>query len=94
MNLDEYMSYDATGLAELVAAKEVTAKELLALARKRAQQVNGKINAIVIDVDKEADEQAAGELTDRLPECPSSSRICTRSTRATRRRRARGLGET
>ena len=60
MNLDEYMSYDATGLAELVAAKEVTAKELLALARKRAQQVNGKINAIVIDVDKEADEQAAG----------------------------------
>ncbi|GAA3038664.1 amidase [Gordonia defluvii] len=63
MNLDEYMSYDATGLAELVAAKEVTAKELLALARKRAQQVNGKINAIVIDVDKEADEQAAGELT-------------------------------
>ena len=62
MNLDEYMSHDATGLAELVAAKEVTPKELLALARKRAQQVNGKLNAIVIPVDKEADAQVKGDL--------------------------------
>nr|WP_249361870.1 amidase family protein [Gordonia araii] len=57
------MGYDATGLAELVASKQVTAKELLELARKRASQVNGKLNAIVIDIDKEADEQVDGELT-------------------------------
>jgi Asp-tRNA(Asn)/Glu-tRNA(Gln) amidotransferase A subunit family amidase len=63
MNLDEYMSHDATGLAELVAAKEVTPKELLTLARKRAQQVNGKLNAIVIPVDKEADAQVKGDLS-------------------------------
>ena len=63
MNLDEYMSHDATGLAELVAAKEVTPKELLALARKRAQQVNGKLNAIVIPVDREADAQVKGDLS-------------------------------
>ncbi|GED98197.1 amidase [Gordonia crocea] len=63
MNVDEYMSHDATGLAELVAAKEVTPAELLDLARKRAQQVNGKLNAIVINVDIEADAQVAGDLS-------------------------------
>jgi Asp-tRNA(Asn)/Glu-tRNA(Gln) amidotransferase A subunit family amidase len=56
------MGYDATGLAELVAKKEVTAAELLALARQRADEVNPRLNAIVIDIDAEADAQAAGEL--------------------------------
>ncbi|QKT07509.1 amidase [Gordonia sp. X0973] len=63
MNLDEYMGHDATALAELVAAKQVTPKELLDLARKRAGQVNGKLNAIVINIDREADEQVKGDLT-------------------------------
>lgn len=63
MDVQEYMGYDATGLAELVAGKQVTAAELLDLARKRAAEVNPKINAIVIDIDRESDAQAAGELS-------------------------------
>ncbi|MEI2702818.1 MAG: amidase [Baekduia sp.] len=63
MNLSEYLEHDATGLAEKVAAKEVTAAELLALARERAQQVNGRLNAIITPMDRQADELAAGELS-------------------------------
>ncbi len=59
MDVQEYMGYDATGLAELVAGKQVTSAELLELARKRAAEVNPKINAIVIETAKEADERAA-----------------------------------
>lgn len=40
MNIDEYRAYDATGLAQLVADKAVTAAELLALAQQRAAAVN------------------------------------------------------
>jgi len=50
MNFEEYRAYDATGLAQLVADKEVTAAELLALAQGRAAAVNPRINAIVRDV--------------------------------------------
>ena len=50
MNFDEYRKYDATGLAKLVADKEVTAAELLTLARERAAAVNPRINAIVRDI--------------------------------------------
>jgi amidase len=50
MNFEEYRAYDATGLAKLVADKEVTAAELLALAQARAAAVNPRINAIVRDV--------------------------------------------
>ncbi|MGK2878482.1 MAG: amidase [Solirubrobacterales bacterium] len=59
MDVQEYMGYDATGLAELVASKQVTAAELLDLARKRAAAVNPKTNSIVIPIDKESDAQAA-----------------------------------
>ncbi|TQL66914.1 Asp-tRNA(Asn)/Glu-tRNA(Gln) amidotransferase A subunit family amidase [Nocardioides albertanoniae] len=60
MRVDEYLTYDATGLAQLIAAKEVTATEVLAAARERAAAVNPRINAIVADI-PEADEQAADE---------------------------------
>ncbi|MDA2890209.1 amidase [Mycolicibacterium sp. BiH015] len=50
MDFTEYRTFDATGLAKLVADKEVTADELLALARERAAEVNPRINAIVRDV--------------------------------------------
>lgn len=59
MQLDEYMSFDATALAELVARKHVTAAELLALARRRAADVNPRLNAIVRWLDDVADKQAA-----------------------------------
>ena len=58
VNFDEYRAYDATGLAELVADKQVSPKELLTLAQERASAVNPRINAIVRDVPAEpADER-------------------------------------
>ena len=56
-------TYDATGLAQLVAAGQVSAAELLALARERAAAVNPRINAIVREMRPEADARAAGTLT-------------------------------
>lgn len=50
MEFDEYRRHDATGLAKLVADKEVTAAELLDVAKSRAAAVNPRINAIVRDV--------------------------------------------
>ncbi|MFT3662679.1 MAG: amidase [Gordonia sp. (in: high G+C Gram-positive bacteria)] len=63
MHLDEYMRYDATGLAELVRRGEVTPAELLALARQRMAEVNPALNAVVIETAPEADAQVAGELS-------------------------------
>lgn len=59
MELHEYLRLDATALAELVAKGEVTATELLALARRRASEVNPRINAIVADLGRVADNRAA-----------------------------------
>ena len=59
MDLDEYLSSDATTLAGLVAAQVVTASELLALARERADTVNPVINAIVVPLTRVADARAA-----------------------------------
>ncbi|MGW5939819.1 amidase [Streptomyces celluloflavus] len=47
MRISEYVSYDAVGLAELVAKGEVTPAELEAAAREAVQAVNPRINAIV-----------------------------------------------
>jgi amidase len=59
MQLDEYLTSDATTLAGLVADKEVTAVELLALARARRDAVNPALNAVVAPLDEVADERAA-----------------------------------
>ncbi|MFC8527214.1 amidase [Nocardia sp. NPDC057227] len=63
MELEEYMQYDATGLAELVARRDVKPAELLALARQRADAVDPALNAIVRTLDEVADERAGSELT-------------------------------
>ncbi|MYR98250.1 MULTISPECIES: amidase [unclassified Streptomyces] len=47
MDYAEYRRYDAVGLAELVAAKEVSPGELLEAAIARAEAVDGRLNAIV-----------------------------------------------
>jgi amidase len=60
VNFDEYRAHDATGLAKLVADKEVTAPELLALAQKRAAEVNPQINAIVRDIPVSPSEELSG----------------------------------
>ena len=60
MDLDQYLTSDATTLAGLVAAKEVTASELLALARERSDAVNPTINAVVMPLTRVADSRVAG----------------------------------
>ena len=60
MNFDEYRTYDATGLAKLVADKAVSAAELLNAARDRAAAVNPRINAIVRDVPAEPSDDLVG----------------------------------
>ncbi|MFE4829226.1 amidase [Streptomyces sp. NPDC056672] len=47
MRIAEYVSFDAVGLAELVAKGEVTPAELEAAAREAARAVNPRINAVV-----------------------------------------------
>ena len=42
----EYDQYDALGLAELIAKKQITPLELLNAVRERAAAINPKINAI------------------------------------------------
>jgi amidase len=60
VNFDEYRTYDATGLAKLVADKVVSAAELLAVAQDRAAAVNPRINAIVRDVPAEPGDDLTG----------------------------------
>src|SRR3954466_3991363 len=59
MTPEEYLTHDATALADLVAAKEVTAAELLSLARARRDAVNPTLNAVVADLGDVADARAA-----------------------------------
>lgn len=47
MNLSNYASHDALGLAALVRQGEVTAADLADTAARAVQAVNGKINAVV-----------------------------------------------
>lgn len=47
MNHDEYLGQDATGLAELVRAGEVTPTELFETALDRVEALNPKLNAVV-----------------------------------------------
>lgn len=48
----EYPQYDALGLAELVKSGQVSAKELLAEAISRRNQVNPHINAVIYNMDE------------------------------------------
>src|SRR5215475_4140092 len=47
MNLREYASYDALGLAELVRKRDVTPKELAQTAASAIEKVNPQVNAVV-----------------------------------------------
>ena len=44
---DDYLHYDGLGLAELIAKREVSTKEVLEAAILRAEALNPQINAIV-----------------------------------------------
>ncbi len=58
--MDDYQAQDAVGLAALLREKQVSAEELVAAARARADQVNDRINAIVVDVDPLRTDAQAG----------------------------------
>ena len=63
MREEEYLAHDGLGLAAAVAAGDVTAGELLALARARADRLNPRINALCHRTDAHADARAGGPLT-------------------------------
>ena len=60
MKFDEYRAHDATGLAKLIADKEVSAADVLAVARERAAEVNPRINAIVRDIPASPTDERGG----------------------------------
>ncbi len=60
MNLTEYLACDATQLASLVAKREVSADELLAIALGQHQRTHARINAICRPMEAEARAQLAG----------------------------------
>ncbi len=62
--MNEYESYDALGLAELIRKGEVKPSEILEAAIARLEERNPKINAVVISMIDEAREAAAGDLPD------------------------------
>lgn len=64
MRHDEYAAHDATGLAQLIRDREVTASEVLDAALARADAVNPALNAVVHRMDEVARESAAGDLPD------------------------------
>ena len=59
MNYDEYVRLDATALARLVRAGDVTPLELLEIAVARLDRVNPLVNAVVHRMDDEARAEAA-----------------------------------
>ncbi|MBJ9984337.1 amidase [Acinetobacter sp. S40] len=63
MKLNEYLNYDGLGLAKLVHEKEVQPIELLELALNRSNQVNSRLNAIIIPMHEYAQIKAKQTLT-------------------------------
>ncbi|MBA4287167.1 MAG: amidase [Xanthomonadaceae bacterium] len=59
----EYLQYDATGLAALIAAREVSASEVLDAALARLEAVNPQINAFCTPMIDAARTRAAGPLS-------------------------------
>ena len=66
MNTEEYLSYDATGLARLIARKEATPEDLLEAALARMAEVNPAINAVIVD----ARDHARRAIAEGLPDGP------------------------
>jgi amidase len=66
ISLEEYSSYDATGLADLVARKQVKPEELVATALEAISKTNPKLNAVL----QTLPERARGEISAGLPQGP------------------------
>ncbi len=59
----EYAGLDGLGLAERIAARELSAQEVVEAAQRRARQVNPRVNAIVRSMDGEAAARLREPLT-------------------------------
>ncbi len=70
MEYSDYRKYDGAGLAKLIAEGQVTASEVLETAIARAEEVNGRINAITRPFYAHARARAAGELSGPLAGVP------------------------
>jgi Asp-tRNA(Asn)/Glu-tRNA(Gln) amidotransferase A subunit family amidase len=83
MAIADYAKYDALGLAELVAKKDVSAGELVEEAISRIERHNSKLNAVVFKTYDRA------RSTAKLP--LSGRRVCrrARARRSFHRRRRR-----
>jgi amidase len=64
MKLYEYSRYDGLGLAELIRRKDVTSKELVALALTAINQVNSEINAVIGLIIERSDQVNESDLPD------------------------------
>ncbi|NVN86298.1 MAG: amidase [Rhodopseudomonas sp.] len=64
MSIKEYADHDGVGLADLVRRKQVSALELLEEAIARTEQVNPKLNAVVVRHDGYARKQIEAGLPD------------------------------
>lgn len=58
MNLHQYVTLDATEMAELIRKKEVAPKELVALSLEQLERVNPKLNAVIHDRKEKALQEA------------------------------------
>lgn len=70
MDEQAYTQLDGLGLAESVSTGEVSAADLLALARARADRLDAQINAICLRLDDRAERRVAGGLTGRFAGVP------------------------
>ncbi|MCF8506478.1 MAG: amidase [Caulobacter sp.] len=66
MNQDDYQAQDATGLAALIADRQVSADEVLDAAIARMEQVNPTLNAVILDLT----DQARAQLKQGTPAGP------------------------
>jgi amidase len=70
MNVEDYLQFDAIGLAALVARREVSAAEVLDAALERMARINATVNAVILDLSAEARIQAAQPLSGPLAGVP------------------------
>ena len=68
LSWDEWARHDALGLAALVRAGEVTARELVDLCLARVDVVNHRLNAVVHRFDERHDQIGLGAVTDKNAE--------------------------
>jgi Asp-tRNA(Asn)/Glu-tRNA(Gln) amidotransferase A subunit family amidase len=70
MTEDDYMAHDAMSLANLIGAREISAREVLEAALARMAKVNPKINAVTLDLSERARAETDGELDGPLAGVP------------------------